>query len=76
MPPAHLRRGKMRYVVKDTHIRHGAGQDARTYGPGDEIELTEDAAERLGPSVEQIEPEAEVSKIDETAGDGKRRKGR
>lgn len=44
----------MRYVVKDTHIRHGAGQDARTYGPGDEIELTEDEAERLGASIEPV----------------------
>ena len=41
-----------KYIVKDIHIKHGSGEkDARTYAPGDEIELTEDEAMKLGASV-------------------------
>lgn len=43
-----------KYIVKNTHIRHAAPGDekAKTYGPGDEIELTKEEAATLGASVE------------------------
>ena len=42
-----------KYIVKDTHIKHGAKGDkkAKIYGPGDETTLTEKEAEALGASV-------------------------
>ena len=42
-----------KYIVKDTHIKHGAKGDkeATIYGPGDEITLTEKEAAALGASV-------------------------
>ncbi len=43
-----------KYIVRNTHIRHAAPGDekAKTYGPGDEIELTKEEALSLGPNVE------------------------
>ncbi|MDH4101732.1 MAG: hypothetical protein OEV28_14300 [Nitrospirota bacterium] len=42
----------MKYIVKDTHIQHGTTEkDIKLYGPGDEIELTEEQAGKLGVSV-------------------------
>lgn len=42
-----------KYIVQDTHIRHGKEGDkvATLYGPGVEIELTEKEAEKLGRNV-------------------------
>jgi len=43
-----------KYIVKNTHIKHAAPGDekAKTYSPGDEIELTKDEAAALAPNVE------------------------
>ncbi len=43
-----------KYIVKDTHIKHGAPGEkkAKTYAPGDEIELTKEEAGALGHNVE------------------------
>ncbi|MBI5885306.1 MAG: hypothetical protein HZB85_01835 [Deltaproteobacteria bacterium] len=43
-----------KYIVKNTHIKHAAPGDekAKTYGPGDEIELTKEEAAALVPNVE------------------------
>ncbi|MEW5745277.1 MAG: hypothetical protein AB1805_07575 [Nitrospirota bacterium] len=43
-----------KYIVKDTHIMHGAkgAKEAKTYAPGEEIELTEEEAAALGSHVE------------------------
>lgn len=53
----------MKYIVKDTQIMHGVGQESRTYGPGDEIELTEKEAATLGASVEPVIDEADVTRM-------------
>jgi hypothetical protein len=45
-----------KYKVKDTHIRHGAGKEAKVYGPGEEMELTEEQAAKLS-----VEPATEGS---------------
>ena len=38
----------MKYIVKDTTIIHGVGKEkAKTYLPGDEIELTKEEAQGL-----------------------------
>lgn len=46
-----------KYIVKDTHIKHGAKgeKEARLYAPGDEIELSEDEALKLGASIELLD---------------------
>jgi len=40
-----------KYIVKDTHIKHGVEKTATEYAPGDEIELTEAQAAALGSNV-------------------------
>lgn len=42
-----------KYIVQDMHIRHGAQGEkkASIYAPGDEIELTQKEAEKLGSNV-------------------------
>ena len=51
-------------MVKDMQIMHGVGQEARTFAPGEEIELTEREAMALGASVEPI---IEAAHVDNTA---------
>ena len=58
----------MKYIVKETHIRHG---DV-TYGPGDVIELTQEEAASI---THHLEPVAEAEKSSDDD-DGKKRRRR
>lgn len=54
-----------RYIVQDTPVRHGtkgakSPDDAETYFPGDEIELTEKEAAVLGSNVKPARAEKET----------------
>ncbi len=60
----------MKYIVKDTHIRHGSV----TYGPGDIIELTEEEAAPIGHHLEPIEDAVESSTDGEEIEDGRKRR--
>ncbi len=52
-----------KYRVKDTHIRHGAGKEAKVYGPGDEMDLTEEQAAKLS-----VEPVSQAGDKDKEEG--------
>jgi hypothetical protein len=62
-----------KYIVQDTHIRHGKEGDkvATLYGPGVEIELTEKEAGKLGSNVVpviKIREKEEKEEEEETEG--------
>lgn len=40
-----------KYVVVHTHLKHGIEDEADIYAPGEEIELTEKEARRIGDNV-------------------------
>ena len=60
----------MKYIVKDTHIRHGSV----TYGPGDVIELTKEEAAPIGHHLEIMVDVEEPAEDGEVIEDGKKRR--
>lgn len=60
----------MRYIVKDTHIRHGE----KTYGPGSVVELAEEEAAPLLHHLEPIESTPESIDDGEDPGEDRKRR--
>lgn len=60
----------MKYIVKDTHIRHGNV----TYGPGDVIELTGEEAAPIGHHLETMTDVVESSTDGEEIEDGRKKR--
>lgn len=61
-----------KYIVKDAHIRHAPSKskEAKTYGPGDEIELTEAEALALGGRVLLAKPSLPAATAARAGDDG------
>ncbi|MBI5810446.1 MAG: hypothetical protein HZB21_04570 [Deltaproteobacteria bacterium] len=62
----------MKYLVKDTHIRHCD----KTYGPGDVIELTEEEAAPIGHHLEPVANGEEPPDDNEEAEEGRKKRRR